>query len=400
MPQTLTTLAPLLKEVYEGGVTPQLNDRAKAYQRIKTNSTAAKKWGGKYVNLAIHVGRNSGIGSRNEQEVLPVAGFQDTREALIPMKYHYATVGITGQAIELANNDYQTFADALNLEVTKIRTDVTKERNRQFFGNGSGARGVASGVPTGQTIPLSSVSQIDLNGVYDVMVGATSAIRQSGLTVTGINTSTGVVTVTGTVTGIVSGDIFVRKGSYGREWTGLGAILSDTTVLHQLDPANVPVWKAEVKTTAGSISELMLTRMADRIYNNDGDVTVMWSTLGVQRAWFSLLSGQKRVINTTKFEGGFSGVAFQSASLGEIPFIADIDCPAGTIDFVNEKAIKIYDNGGYKFMDRTGSMWRMRRDTTGDYDEYYATLYEYSEMGTNRRNTHGIISGITEDSPT
>jgi hypothetical protein len=137
--------------------------------------------------------------------------------------------------------------------------------------------------------------------------------------------------------------------------------------------------------------------MADRIYNNDGETTVIWTTLGVQRAWFALLQGQKRIINTTKFEGGFSGVAFQSASQGEIPMVADVDCPAGTMQFVNEKAIKIYDNGGYKFMNRTGSMWRMRRESTGDYDEYYATLYEYSEMGTNRRNTHGLISGITED---
>lgn len=400
MPQTLTTLAPILKEVYEGGVTPQLNDRAKAYQRVKSNSKAAKKWGGKYVNLTIHVARNSGIGSRNEQEALPAAGFQDTREALVPMKYHYATVGITGQAIELANHDYQTFADSLNLEVTKIRTDVQKERNRMFFGNGSGARGVASGGPTGQTVPFSSVTQIDLNGIYDIMQGATSTVRQGPVTVTNINTATNVVTFTGTLTGVVAGDILVRRGSYGREWTGLGAILSDTTVLHQLDPSTTPIWKAEVKTGAGAISELIPTRMADRIYNNDGDVTVIWTTLGVQRAWFSLLQGQKRIVNTTKFEGGFSGVAFQSASLGEIPMIADIDAPAGTMNFVNEKALTIYDNGGYKFMDRTGSMWRQRRETAGDFDEYYATLYEYSEMGTNRRNTHGLISGITEDSAT
>lgn len=397
MPQTLTTLAPILKEVYEGGVTPQLNDRAKAYQRIKSNSTAAKKWGGKYVNLTIHVARNSGIGSRNEQEALPAAGFQDTREALIPMKYHYATVGITGQAIELASTDYQTFADGLNLEVTKIRTDVTKERNRMFFGNGSGARGVTTTIPTGQTITFASTAQIDLNGIYDIMVGATSAVRQGPVTVTNINDDTKVVTFTGTLTGVVAGDILVRRGSYGREWTGLGAILSDTTVLHQLDPSTTPIWKAEVKTAAGAISELIPTRMADRIYNNDGDVTVIWTTLGVQRAWFSLLQGQKRVVNTAKFEGGFSGVAFQSASLGEIPMVADIDAPAGTMNFVNEKAIKIYDNGGYKFMNRTGSMWRQRREASGDYDEYYATLYEYSEMGTNRRNTHGLISGITED---
>src|SRR6266498_364517 len=399
MSQTLTTLAPILKEVYEGGVTPQLNDRAKAYQRIKSNSKAAQKWGGKYVNLTIHVARNSGIGSRNEQEPLPTAGYQDTREALVPMRYHYATVGITGQAIELANSDYQTFADSLNLEVTKIRTDVQKERNRQFFGTNLGTRATCTGAVSGQTVAVDSVKQLDMNGVYDIMVGVTNTVRQGPITITGINAATLVVTFTGTPTGITTNDIWVRRGLYGREWGGLGTIIDDTAVLHSLDPATVPIWKSELKTSAGSVSELMFVRMADRIYDNDGETTVIWSTLGVQRAWFSLLTSLKRFSNTTKFEGGFSGVAFQSASQGELPMIPDNDCPAGTAQFVNEKALTIYDNGNYKFMDRTGNMWRMRRESTGDYDEYYATLYQYSEIGTNRRNTHGKITGITEDSP-
>lgn len=396
MPQNLTTLAPLLKEVYETGLTEQLNNDSKAYNRIKSNAKSSSKWGGKYVNFPIHVARNSGIGSRNESEALPTAGYQDTREAMIPMKYHYAAVELTGQAIELADKDYQTFAATLDLEVDSIKKDVSKERNRQFFGNGSGARAVTVSL-AGQNITVADARQIDLNGVYDVMVGATSSIRQAGLVVTNINYTTNVVTVTGTTTGIVANDIIVRTGSYGREWNGLGAIISDTTVFQSIDPATVPVWKAEVKTSAGAISELMLVRMADRIYINGGKTSVIWTTLGVQRAYFSLLTGLKRFVGTTKFDGGFTGVSFASGSQGEIPMIADIDAPAGTAQFVDEKAITLYTNGGYKFMDRSGSMWQQKRNNTGKFDAWEATLYEYSEMGTNRRNTHGLISGITED---
>lgn len=396
MPQTLATLTPLLKEVYEGGLVEQLNNDTKAYNRLKTNSKSSAKWGGKYVNLPIHVARNSGIGSRNESEALPTAGYQDTREAMIPMKFHYAAVELTGQAIELADKDYQTFAETLNLEVSSIKKDVSKERNRQYFGNGSGAKAVVTAL-AGQNITVADHKGLDINGVYDVMVGSTSAVRQAGLVVTNINTATNVATVTGTTTGIVANDIIVRTGSYGREWSGLGAIISDTTVFQQIDPATVPVWKSEIKTAAGAISELMLVRMADRIYTNGGKTSVIWTTLGVQRAYFSLLTSLKRFVGTTKFTGGFSGVAFESASQGEIPMIPDIDCPAGSALFVDEKAITVYDNGGYKFMDRSGSMWQQKRTNAGKFDAWEATLYEYSELGVNRRNTHGMISGITED---
>lgn len=396
MGQTLATLTPLLKEVYEGGLNSQLNNDAKAYNRVKTNSKASARFGGKFVNFPLHVARNSGIGSRNENEPLPVAGFQDTREATIPMKSHYASVELTGQAIELADHDYQSFASALDLEVNGIKTDVSKEKNRQFFGNGSGARAVTTAL-SGQNVTVSTAKQLDLNGVYDVMVGSTSTVRQAALLVTNINGN--VATVVGTTTGIAAGDIFVRTGSYGREWTGIGAILSDTTTLQGLDPAQVPSWKANVKAhgTSTAISELMLTRMADKIYEVGGKTTVMFTTLGVQRAYFALLESKKRFVGTTKYEGGFSGVGFQSATQGEIPMIADIDAPAGATIFLDEKSLTIYTNGGYKFMNRSGSMWAQKRTAAGKFDAWEATMYEYSEMGTHRRNTQGIITGITED---
>lgn len=401
MGQTLATLTPILKEVYEGGLETQLNNEAKAWNRVERNAKASKKFGGKYVNFPIHVGRNSGIGSRNENEALPVAGFQDTRELTVPMKYHYAAVELTGQTIELASTDYQSFAKSIDLEVNGVKDDISKERNRQFFGDGSGSKAVTSAAPaagTPQDIPVSSAKQIDFNGVYDVMVGATSTIRQAALLVTNVVGNT--VTVTGTTTGIAAGDIWVRTGSYGREWTGIAAVLSDTTTLQGLDPAQNPTWKAVVNNngdTSTAISELMLIRMADKIYENGGRTSVIFTTLGVQRAYFSLLESKKRFVNTQKFEGGFSGVAFGSASQGEIPMIADIDAPAGQALFLSEKDLTLYTNGEYKFMDRSGSMWQQKRTSAGKFDAWEATLYQYSEMATHRRNSQGVIRNITED---
>jgi hypothetical protein len=43
-------------------------------------------------------------------------------------------------------------------------------------------------------------------------------------------------------------------------------------------------------------------------------------------------------------------------------------------------------------MDRDGSMWTRGAGT----DSYAATLYQYSELGTYRRNAHAVMTGIAE----
>lgn len=400
MPVTLATLTPILKEVYEGGVNDQLNNEVKAWKRIESSSRGTQRSGGKYVDFPIHISRNSGIGSRAEGGYMPNAGSQGTAEAHLSLKYHYAAVALSGQSIELADKDYQSFAAALDMEVTRIKDDVSKEKNRQFFGTRLGTRATSSGAVSGQTVTVDNPRLLDINGIYDVMTGSTAVVRRADLTVTSIDYSTNTVTFTGTGTGIASGDIWVRADSYGNEITGLTDILDNSYDLYGViagTAAAATAWKVESKAVGGTISELEMVRMADRIYTNGGRTSVIWTTLGVQREYFSLLTGDRRFVNTQKFEGGFSGLAFQSGSQGEIPVLADIDAPLGKMIFLNEKEIAFYKPHDYKFMDRSGSMWTQYRDSTGKKDEWEATLYEYSEMGTRRRNTHGVLTGVTED---
>jgi hypothetical protein len=117
----------------------------------------------------------------------------------------------------------------------------------------------------------------------------------------------------------------------------------------------------------------------------------MFMNLGVRRQYFNLLTQQRRYTNTQTFEGGFSGLAF-TTDKGDIPMVVDTDCPKNTIYGLNEKEIKVYRDADWSWMDRDGSRWAR----VPNRDAYEATMYQYSELGTHRRNAHFRIEDITE----
>ena len=127
MAQLLSTLTPILKEVLEDGITSQLSNETTAWNRLEREIQSSDKIGGKYVRFAIHTKRNNGIGSRGEMEALPVAGRQGYEDAEVLWAYLYASIELSGQAIELAANDYQAFAASLSEEKTRIMDDITRE---------------------------------------------------------------------------------------------------------------------------------------------------------------------------------------------------------------------------------------------------------------------------------
>ena len=123
--------------------------------------------------------------------------------------------------------------------------------------------------------------------------------------------------------------------------------------------------------------------------------TVGFTGDGVMRAYFALLSQQRRVVNTQEFSGGYKGLSFV-ADGAEIPLISDSDAPPSSITWVNENEIKFYEAGDWSFMDRDGSKWQRVITSAGSFDAYEAKFYKYAELGTHKRNAHGQIRDITE----
>lgn len=399
MPATLATVSAILKEVYEDDVREQMDNGAVALRRIEKSSEGVESQvGGRYVTFPIKTRRNAGIGARNELEALPTAGQQGYAAARIGLKYLYGLVRLSGQTIELADSNYQAFASALDQEMDGLKTDLLVDQNRQVYGDGSGAIGVVT-ADGANSATVRDVMYFQMDMQVDLIDGTTlgnpnPTVKASNRKITAINTTTNVVTYDGADAAAAAGDIFVRTGSVNREWTGFNKIINNTGTLYNIDPTVEPVWKSEIDANGGTnraLSEGLMINMVDRIRTNGGKVTAIFSNLGVRRAYFNLLSQQRKYVNTKEFTGGFTGLAF-TTDQGEIPFVADIAAPKNRQYFVNEKEITLYREKDWSFMDRDGSKWQR----VVGFDAYEATMYQYSELGCHRRNTHGQIQDITE----
>lgn len=399
MGASLATVDAILKEVYEARVRDQINNDVVALRRIeRTSEGVTSQVGGKYVVFPIHVSRNSGIGARLEDEDLPTAGNQGYRRAQVPLRYQYGRLRLTGQTIELAKENYQAFASAMDEEVRRLKDDLAKDLNRQVYGDGSGAFAEISGAATGNTFPFADVQYLQEGMVVDTgtLAGDVFTAVATGVLVSNVDVAAGTADLTGGTGTPVSGHFVVRSASgktaadEQREWTGLKALVGEGElfgVTHNL-------WESHIDANGGTgraLTESLIIQAVDQVRVAGSKTSVMFMNLGVRRQYFNLLSQQRRYTNTQNFEGGFSGLAF-TTDAGEIPMVVDVDAPRETIYGLNEKEIKVYRDADWSFMDRDGSRWAR----VPNRDAYEATMFQYSELGTHRRNAHFRIEDIIE----
>lgn len=406
MPQSMATATEIIKTIYVGRINDQLENEPTTYNRLKKTAGNAEKYGGKWVEFPIHVERNTGIGARAEDGYLPESGQQKWRDARLELKSFYGAISLTGQTFDLAVKDYQAFNSVVTEETEGITRDLLVDRNRQVYGNGSGILGVVVSVAGAVvTLNANAVFRFQDGMRVDFMTGNSATIRQSKRFVTDINTTNNTITISGALTGVVAGDVITRDGNYGMEWTGLNAIIDDTSSLYGIAPTNGPTgsrhWRAQVNNNGGTptaISEASMARMADRLkFTGGGSTSAIYSSPGVFRAYWQLLKSDRRFVNTKDFGGGYKGLSFDSPNMGEVPFFSDDQADYGAMYFVNEKDLSIYRPYEYKLIDRGGSTWRMKSDANGVKDVWEAWLVERSELGCKRRNSHGKITNIQED---
>lgn len=401
---TMTTVDNILKEVYEGDLQDQLQSDTVTLKRIERSSEGVShEVGGKYVTFPVRTQRNHGIGARGEMEALPIARTQSYAQARVQLKYLYGSLELSGQTFELADKNFQAFSSVLDEEMKGLRQSLSKDLNRQVYGTTAGkmATATAGGTTTTFVTTDAGAQYLEVGMFVDIFTSA-DASRVADATITALSSSGGNTTVTFTPAAgasTVSGDYITRDNSRNKEITGLSQIVAATGAVYNIDPATQPVWKSYVDSNGGTprpLSEGLLIKLVDEVRKQGGgSPTVLFSNLGVRRAYFNLLVQQRRYSNTTEFEGGFKGLAFTTDN-GDIPFVADYDCLPNRVFAVNEKEVKVYEAGDWSFMNRDGSNWQRVITSAGAFDAYAATLYKYMELGTHRRNAHGLLSDITE----
>ena len=399
MGATLASIDATLKEVYEGDVRRQLQDEIVALKRVTRSSDGvSNETNGKYVTFPVHVCRNGGLGSRNEAEALPNAGQQGYASARLALKSDYLGIELTGHAIEMSDTNPKAFAKSLDEEMERGRMDFKKDLNRQIYGNGTGAITTVRAVVTATVIPVVDARLFWVGSDVVDIITAPSTVVAAARTVTARDLTPGAntITISGANVTTVVGQYVVRAGSVNREITGLGAIVANSGILYNINPATEPEWTSEIDSNGGTgraLSEGLMVRLVDRIRSRGGKTSVILTDDGSYRAYWSLLSQLRGFTNTTSFSGGYTGLSFHAGDQ-EIPVVSDYDAPLGVMHFLNEDDITFYRDRDIHWLDRDGTIMKQKSDASGVYDVWRAWMLERHELGIGRRNTHGKLADI------
>lgn len=395
MPQAMATVDAILKEVYGPRIENQLQNEILLPKRIeRTSDGVTSNVGGKYVDFPVKVKRNTGIGYRAESGQLPNSGQQGYAEVHVPLRYGYGRVRYTGQLMELAKTNTQAFVNAVEAENEGLKDDIAKDSCRIIYGDGSGLIATLADTATSATHVVDNAQWIEEGMLVDVLVKTTGS-PTGGLqnaTVNSVNYDTNTITLSASWTATVLQGLY-RAGNYGVEPSGMGNIVNNTGILHTLDPATTPKWAATVDANGGvgrALSEGLMISVCDKIRVKGGKTSLIMTSLGVRRSYFNLLVQQRRYPSTTTFAGGFTGLAFNYGS--DVPVVEDVDAPPKKMWLLQENQFKIYRSREWHWMDDDNTVLKW----VTDFDSWEALLRQYSELGTQRRNSHGRIDDIIE----
>lgn len=395
MGATLTTVNAITKEIYGPRIVDQLENETKLTTRIeKTSRGTSSEVGGKYVTFPLKVRRNHGLSYRNELEQLGAPGQQGWTNVRVPLRYGYGRVHLSGQAFELVNENYQAFASAMTEEMDGLRTDIAKDTNRILWGDQTGkVAALDAGTTTNTFTVTEGFRFLGIGMVLDIVDESalpTVTYVATNRTITAMDRANKTITIDGAAVSVAADDFIVRAGNFGKEPHGIRSLVNDSSAsLFNLSKTSEPLWQSEVDSTGGALSESRMIAMCDTLRENGGRPSVIWADLPTRRAYFNLLTTQRRQTNTKDFGGGFTGLTFSYDD--DIPVMTDVDAPAASMWFLREDDFKIYRSKPWYWEDRDGSIWKW----VNNYDAWEAMMKQYWEFAIERRNTQGVMTGIT-----
>lgn len=392
MAATMANVDAALKNDYQPAIREQLVNSWMLLSQIQSNSKDVE---GRYAVLSLHVGRNSGVGARAAGGALPTAGSQTYAEQRVSITRNYARIAIHGDLIEASGSDKGSFARMLKAELDGALTDLKNDVSRQLYGDANKAIAQCGVTSASATVVLTSPTNIQMRQFHvgmkvDIGTTADYDVVVAGAEIVSKTSST--ITIDSSVTTTASHYI-TRAGSDGNELTGLREIVAASGTLFNVDPSVVPEWVSTVDSTGGTPTENKFETLIEDInFVSDSDPNLIITTRGVRRAFVATLQSQKRFTNTVSIQGGFSAVTIAAGNV-ELPLVVDNDAPAETAFFLNTNHLKQHQMGNpWSFMDRDGSSLHY----VPGYDQYEAVIYNYHELTTDRRNAHGIATGLTE----
>lgn len=400
----------VLKDFYLGGARNVLNNEIFLLSQLETNTQDIE---GREAVLDLNISRNQGVGSRAELADLPDPGRQGHVNVRTKLKYHYLRIQLSGQVIRDTKSDQGSFTREVTSEMNGGVRDLKNDLARQCYGDGTGVIALASGAAAGSVIPLAgaskqTIAQFGVGMLLDFgSTAATPGDLGTRIPVTAINRAAPSITVGATLGGTALGTLTAtsrisRSGSGGTgatqsELTGLKAQISNTGPLFGIDPAVQPDWASQV-IPGGAVAESYFIEAEQEVNMASGETIDLWITTAlVHRKVAALLQSDKRFPGTTELKGGYTGLDMSSvmqantgANTTTLTFDKDM-VETGVAYGISTNRMMVYSNSDWEWMQEDGAVL----DRVPNKDAYGATLFAYKELGTDGRNAHAKITGLT-----
>jgi len=334
---SLTTADEVLQEDYQDDVRDFLNQNVFILTQTDVNTSRVS---GRRAHHAVHTRRSRGVGSRAENGTLPTAHSQGYKNLLIPIRYTYGRIELSGPVIAAMGTNKAAFVDALDSEMTGIRDDVQRDRSRQSWGLGNGVIAQCGVTSAANLIVLDSgtteteLDQLFNDGgmVVDIGTVANPTLRATARNVTAVDYDAKTITIDGATITTAATDFCFRSGGGGAsdgsgdpndgqiEITGLQAIVDDDTDLHALAVSANESWKSHVFHNSGAnrpVTEQLVNKAIHTTERKSGKhVNLLVGTDGVSRSVANLLEALRRNVDNVDLKAGYSGIGWTTAAEG------------------------------------------------------------------------------------
>ena len=394
------TVANGVMKIVGGKLTKQYEEVPLLHNRMQKGK--GTKISDRGVEIPTHLTGNYNHRFMTDGGDFPAGGSNTVKRAQVFFKNYAFAVRLTGAAIDAVNSlDVAYIKDWLQFNLDETMSASYKQGNVYAWGTGNGRLATIS---SGANSATQTVSNNDANRylrdglLIDSVTTSTGTLTVAGATISNSKASSTTFTTVAAMTTTVTSDIIVASGSYNLAFTGMGAIIDDTTngpVVFQGLSRNTYTGYRAFRVTAAStgLDTSYLRRLLGAgIHIATGelnrDALELWSHPSQTAAYSSLGWNLRRFTGDSKsIDLGFTAYEYEG-----INWVEDVDCPKDRIYAIDWSTMGKYIAKDFGWDDKTGSILRQVPSTTTAYtDQYEAYMTARYNYGCTRPNKNGFI---------
>lgn len=297
----------------------------------------------------------------------------------------YALASITNETLLASKGDSNAFMEAATSEIDGAIMSASRSLAIALYRSSSGAVGRV-GSFTVSTITLldpESVTNFEVNQKLNASAtDGGGSLRVGTATITGVDRDSGVLTYSGTITGLANNDYLINEGDYDVKLSGLASWLPSTSPglsdsFFSVNRSSDPTRLAGIRFDGSSMPiEEALISAASRVAREGGNPDTVFMSYSKYAELEKALSAKVVIQIDVNPQIGFRAMQINGPR-GPLNIVADQNCPSDKAYMLQMDTWKLYSLGKAPQISDTDGM-KMLRESNADAVEvrvvYYAQL--------------------------